>query len=47
MTGCHGAFWGNLAVLAVTVGIFFATLALGRSTSATASAEASRSSGPS
>lgn len=39
-----GAFWGNLVVLGVTVGIFFGTLALGRSTAATRSAEASSSS---
>ena len=41
--GCEGAFWGNLLVLGITVGIFFGTLALGRSTAATASAEASTS----
>ena len=29
--GCNGAFWGNLVVLGLTVGIFFGTLALGRS----------------
>lgn len=43
LTGCNGAFWGNLAVLGVTVGIFFGTLALGRSTAAAGSAEASTS----
>ena len=42
--GCQGAFWGNLVVLGVTVGIFCGTLALGRSTTATQSAEASTSS---
>ncbi len=42
--GCQGAFWGNLVVLGVTVGIFCSTLALGRSTTATQSAEASSSS---
>jgi hypothetical protein len=31
LAGCNGAFWGNLIVLALTVGIFFGTLALGRS----------------
>lgn len=41
--GCQGAIWGNLLVLGVTVGIFFGTLALGRSSGATASAEASTS----
>jgi hypothetical protein len=30
--GCTAALWGNLVVLAVTVGIFFGTLSLGRST---------------
>jgi len=43
LTGCNGAFWGNLMVLGITVGIFFGTLALGRSSAATASAEASTS----
>jgi len=28
--GCNGAFWGNLVVLGLTVGIFFGTLSLGR-----------------
>ncbi|MCA9580458.1 MAG: hypothetical protein KC416_01610 [Myxococcales bacterium] len=28
--GCNVAIWGNLAVLGVTVGIFVATLSLGR-----------------
>ncbi len=28
--GCHGFIWGNLAVLAITVGIFMGTLTLGR-----------------
>ena len=38
MTGCNGAaFWGNLVVLGMTVGVFCATLALGRSTPATRS----------
>jgi hypothetical protein len=36
--GCTAALWGNLAVLAVTVGIFIGTLSLGR-----ASGEATRS----
>lgn len=30
VTGCDGAFWGNMAVLGLTVGIFLGTLALGR-----------------
>jgi hypothetical protein len=45
LTGCNGALWGNLMVLGVTVGIFFSTLALGRTTP-TASASASASHGP-
>lgn len=43
LTGCNGAFWGNLVVLGITVGIFFGTLSLGRSSAATGSAEASTS----
>lgn len=43
LTGCNGAFWGNLIVLGVTVGIFFGTLALGRTSAATRSADASSS----
>lgn len=38
LSGCNGAFWGNLVVLAMTVGIFVGTLSLGR-----AGAEATRS----
>ncbi len=30
ITGCEGAVWGNLAVLAMSVGIFLGTLSLGR-----------------
>lgn len=30
VAGCEGAIWGNLAVLAVSVGIFMGTLSLGR-----------------
>lgn len=40
LPGCNGAFWGNLVVLAITVGIFFGTLSLGRG-----QAEATRSGG--
>lgn len=36
MAGCNGAMWGNLAVLAVSVGIFMGTLSLGRQSDATA-----------
>ena len=39
--GCEAALWGNTLVLAVTLGIFFGTLALGRG--APSSAEASTS----
>ena len=30
LSGCHGAILGNFMVLGVTVGIFVATLSLGR-----------------
>jgi hypothetical protein len=30
MSACNGAMWGNLGVLAVSVGIFMGTLSLGR-----------------
>ena len=30
LSGCHGAILGNLFVLGITVGIFVATLSLGR-----------------
>lgn len=30
LAGCNGAFLGNIVVLGITVGIFFATLSLGR-----------------
>ena len=32
LAGCNGAFVGNLIVLGMTVGIFYGTLTLGRST---------------
>jgi hypothetical protein len=31
LPGCEGAMWGNLAVLAISLGIFMGTLTLGRS----------------
>jgi hypothetical protein len=31
LSGCNGALWGNVVVLGVTIGIFFGTLTLGRS----------------
>lgn len=37
LAGCSAAFWGNLLVLGITVGIFVGTLSLGRSTEATRS----------
>lgn len=37
LAGCNAAFWGNLVVLGITVGIFVGTLSLGRSTEATRS----------
>ncbi|UJR84228.1 hypothetical protein [Sandaracinus amylolyticus] len=39
--GCNGALIGNLVVLAVTVGIFFGTLGLGRAGNAARSAASS------
>jgi hypothetical protein len=30
VSSCQGVFFGNLAVLAITVGIFMGTLSLGR-----------------
>ena len=30
ITGCQGVVWGNMAVLAMSVGIFLGTLSLGR-----------------
>lgn len=45
--GCQGVLLGNLFVLLVTVGIFFGTLGLGRSSSAaTRSAERSETQQP-
>ncbi len=41
--GCNGAFWGNLVVLAVSVGIFVGTLVLGRASRNAAGASASSS----
>ncbi|MBK8170795.1 MAG: hypothetical protein IPK60_10705 [Sandaracinaceae bacterium] len=38
LSGCNGAFWGNLGVMAVTIGIFFGTLSLGRAREAVKSA---------
>lgn len=38
LAGCNGAFVGNLIVLGMTVGIFYGTLTLGRSTEARSSA---------
>lgn len=35
--GCSGAYWGNLAVLCVSVGVFYGTLSLGRTQAATRS----------
>jgi len=31
LCACQGAVWGNLAALAVSVGIFMGTISLGRS----------------
>jgi len=43
LAGCNGAIIGNLVVLGVTVGIFFGTLSLGRSSETARSADASTS----
>ena len=44
LAGCDATLWGNLAVLVVTVGIFFGTLSLGRHVEpSSAEASASRS----
>ena len=34
LTGCHGALWGQVVVLMITVGIFVGTLSLGRASEA-------------
>jgi hypothetical protein len=39
IAGCSGALMGQLAVLAVAVGIFVGTLSLGRQSAASAAAE--------
>lgn len=44
LTGCSAALWGNIVVLAVTMGIFVGTLSLGRASATTRSAERSASS---
>jgi hypothetical protein len=44
MAGCNAAFWGNLGVLCVTVGIFLGTVFLSRSSEATRSASRSSAS---
>lgn len=35
--GCSGAYWGNLIVLAISIGVFYGTLTLGRTSSGTRS----------
>ncbi len=37
--GCSGAFFGHMAVLMLTLGIFFGTLSLGRGASTPANAD--------
>lgn len=44
LAGCNGAFWGNLLVLGITVGIFLGTLALGRARSESTRSGAGRAS---
>lgn len=44
LEGCNGAYWGNLIVLAVSFGVFYGTLTLGRTPTQTRSqADASTS----
>ena len=43
LPGCNGAFWGNVVVLGLTVGIFFGTLSLGRERRTEADATSSKS----
>jgi hypothetical protein len=38
LSGCQGALLGNLLVLGVTIGIFFGTLGLGRTSQVRSSA---------
>ena len=40
VAGCSGAFFGHFAVLALTLGIFFGTLSLGRQAAVRDSKEA-------
>jgi len=40
VAGCSGAFFGHFAVLALTLGIFFGTLSLGRQAAARDTKEA-------
>ena len=40
VAGCSGAFFGHFAVLALTLGIFFGTLSLGRQAAASRDAKA-------
>jgi len=44
LSGCGGAFWGNLVVLAITAGIFVGTLSLGRNAESRSSDSSSESS---
>ncbi|WP_394829288.1 hypothetical protein [Pendulispora albinea] len=41
VAGCSGTFLGHFAVLALTLGIFFGTLSLGRHSSTSSSASSS------
>ncbi len=44
LAGCNAALWGNMLVLAVSFGIFYGTLSLGRAQEAARSrSEASQS----
>lgn len=37
--GCNGAYWGNLIVLAVSLGVFYGTLTLQRGTATRSQSE--------
>ena len=47
LSGCNPALWGNLLVLAVSVGIFWGTLSLGRAQEAARSRSGASQSFPS
>ncbi len=47
LEACSGAYWGNLIVLAVSIGVFYGTLTLGRTSAPSRSqADASGTAAP-